>query len=131
MFDALKDRAYQRQVIEYLESQMAEHLGAEVGAECVSACAAAALNSDMPDDLVAQFRQQGLSVSDGAVAFFDASITAIKRVLPAQPSEDLAALLKNMEVGLDRMFLANPNLVVPRNGTAGPMMADFTTDGAN
>ncbi len=76
-----------------------------------------------------RFRKSGFTVDDAATAFYDASITAIKNLaknLDQHP--DVELVVKNMEVALDQMFLANPGMVVPRNGSAGPMMSDFTKD---
>ena len=94
----------------------------------MGAFATAALNSDIPKDFCETLRRNGLDVHDAAVSYFDATITAIKRGTPHNVSNDVAGLIATMEVGLDRMFLSRPGLLIPRNGSVGASMTDFTMD---
>jgi hypothetical protein len=128
MFGGIKRRAYREKVLGHIDRELERHLGKAGGEECLAAFITAVQKSDMPPDLLEQFRQAGLTVSEAAVAYFDASITATKRVLPSSPSAEVERLLANMEDGLDKMFLAAPSKIVPRNGKSGEAMASFTKD---
>lgn len=132
MFEFFRKRLFQSDVIETIKSQLLVIHGEEMGGECVGAFATAILNAqqigDMPKDLLDQLRESGLSVSDAAIAFFDASITAIKRATRDQEiPADIQRLIANMESALDRMFLKNPGKIAPRNGAAGPALKEWTT----
>ena len=105
------------------------HLDKKDGGEATGAFATTALKSDIGPYFLERLRRSGLSVTDAAIAYFDAAITAMKKASPAKADGDLTRLLSNMEMGLDRMFLANPGKVVPRNGKAGPRLAEFTDEG--
>lgn len=131
MFDFFRKRLFQRDVIETIKERLLTIHGEEIGGECIGAFATAIINAqrigDMPKDLLDQLRKSGLSVSDAATAFFDASITAIKRAIGGKEiSADIQRLIGNMESALDRMFLDNPGIVVPRNGAAGPALEEWT-----
>lgn len=86
---------------------------------------------DMPRDLLTSFRNAGLSVTEAAVAYLDASVTACKRVRgkAGQSSPDIDAAIAGMEEGIDHMFLAKPSTrIVPRNGKVGATLDIFGTD---
>lgn len=83
----------------------------------------------MPQDFLQQIENSGMSDNAGAIALLDASITGAKKLISAGLApEDLNSTVFVMERTLDRLFLDHPSEVVPRNGTAGPSMNDFTQD---
>ncbi|WP_174278933.1 hypothetical protein [Sphingomonas bacterium] len=128
MFEFLRARSFRLKVLRHIEQQMLLHLGREDGGEAVGAFATAAHKSDIGPFFLERLRRSGLTATDAATAYFDAAITSIIRVLPQNADDDLKRLLGNMEAGLDRMFLGNPGMVVPRNGKAGPSLAEFTDE---
>ena len=128
MLGFIKARIYREKVFKRMETQLTSALGEDHGQEAFSAFATIILNSDIPKDLLEQLRKRKFTVEDAAVAYFDASISAMKKVLPKPASQDVTDMMARMETGLDKMFLDCPGMVVPRNGSAGPMMADFTKE---
>jgi hypothetical protein len=128
MIGFIKTRMFRGKVLLRLERQLIAILGKKDGEEALGAFATTILNSDIPKEFLEQLRLRNVTVEDASLAYFDASITAMKRVLPESVDPEVLRLIERMELGLDKMFLSNPGLVVPRNGSAGPMMADFTKE---
>lgn len=129
MLNFFRGRIFGGKVLKALEANLRSILGDTDAEECLGAFATVTLNSDIPKDFVENMRLRGFSVNDTALAYFDASVTALKKVQPSTGFDpDVDALLRRMERAIDHMFLDFKGMIVPRNGTAGPKMAEFTKE---
>ena len=135
MFDRLRGKFYDKQVLEIIEQELVSLLGKKRGEECTGMFAMAILKAQefdrLPTDMLSTFRKEGLSVREAAMAYLDASVTAIKRVLhkAGRSSADIDAVISGMESAIDHLFLTGPSMrILPRNGSAGENLADFGED---
>lgn len=116
-------------VMRHLDAQILAIHGKDVGEECMSAFAATVLTKNMLPMLLRDLNQEKFTAEDAAIGYFDAAISAIKAAIPAGSADpEVSALVARMEHGLDRMFTDNPGPLVPWNGKAGPMMAEWTKE---
>lgn len=135
MFGRIKEKYFEKQVLNTIQRELINLLGKERGEESIGMFATAILNSqehdNMPRDLLAQLRKSGLNVNEVAVAYLDAAVTACKRVLQKAggSSPDIDAVIADMERGIDHMFLAKPSTrILPRNGKVGKGLSEFAHD---
>jgi len=133
MIDHFKRRRFEHGVLQRVEQDLLEIHGRELGGDCigffVTGIQKAQELDGFPKDYVDQLRKRGVAEPDAALAFLDASVTALKRLLDGKDgTEDVERIIAAMENAIDNIFLRNQGMIVPRNGTAGPMMDGFATD---
>jgi hypothetical protein len=133
MIDYFKRRKFEHLVLRTVERRLMEIHGEAMGGECMGFFATSILKAqevgDIPADLTNRFRKNGFSVQEAALALFDTSITSLKTLTSSvEVGEDVARVMLAMDQAVDRICLDDPGMVVPVNGTAGPMMANFTKD---
>ena len=124
-------RKFESDILETFQRRLVEIHGSDFGGECAGCCATVILNArdygEIPPDLIDEYRKSGLSVEEAALAFVDLSITLMKRFAPnALEDPDVIRVVQGLEKAVDKMFLDRPGMIVPENGTAGPMMHPFT-----
>ena len=132
MLDFLKTRAFEKKVVSTVVNYLTELHGKEAGGECAGMFATAILKSkevgDFPQDFLERLRKDGFSIDDAALSYLDASVSVIKKVLKSESSPDIELVVSRMEKAIDDFFLMKRTRVVPRNGSAGPKMAEFSAD---
>jgi hypothetical protein len=131
MIGSYQKRKFEADVLETFEKRLLEIHGLEFGGECAGCCATVILNAreygQIPEDLIDEYRKSGLSVDEAALAFVDLSISLMKRFAPnALEEPEVIRVLEGLEKAVDKMFLDKPGMIVPENGTAGPLMHPFT-----
>ena len=133
MIDFVKRRLYERDVLGKIENDLIEIHGQGLGGECLGMFATCILKAQeldgFPDDYANQLRKRGVSEADAALAMLDASVTVLKRMTNGKElGDEISRVVFAMEQAIDKIFVRNQGMIVPRNGTFGPMMDGFAKD---
>ena len=128
-----KRKKFEKAVDEEIIVALMTHLEREDAVEAYKAFRTTVQRSEqmnrMPSDLVEKFRKAGLSAHEAAMSHLDASVTEVKawavEVGMRPEIQKVVALIENC---IDKMFLAQPTSIVPRNGSVGPELSEFTSD---